>query len=469
MSTPQRIDAWPRTRRPLPWLFAGFLASIFLVPVDAVHLKVNLPFSSDYDRFFIVVIALVWLGGVILRRRSGRLQLRPRGWAAAMIIFFGLAVLSIVVNLERITNLGEFSTAEKRLAVLIAMVVVFAIFTVSLRVTELRSFAVLIVILATIASVGVIYQEKTGNNLFYSTASSVLSPIARVDPAPFEASADPAAPGRPLISGPTRHALSIASLLGMAVPFAIVFAGMTPSPRRRLLWGALASLIVFGALETQRRSGVIVPAVAVIAVFCIRPRRMLSLLPYAVAVAAVGLIISGGSISTITQLTNGGDQASNEGRSSDYTAVVPDVLTHPALGGGYGTLDSSKSDTYRILDNEYLGELFQVGLLGLLAFLAVIFTPVVMVRYVARNDNPMRGPPALAAAAGCLAFAVATGLYDIFSFPQAPYLFLFLAAMCTCAASVERVAVPRARGRRLRAPATTHVRRRTRPALVNQG
>ena len=46
-------DAWPRTRRPLPWLFAGFLATIFLVPFDAIHLKVSLPFSSDFDRFFV--------------------------------------------------------------------------------------------------------------------------------------------------------------------------------------------------------------------------------------------------------------------------------------------------------------------------------------------------------------------------------------------------------------------------------
>ena len=467
--TPQRIDSWPHTRRPLPWLFAGFLASLFLIPIDAVHLKVKLPFSSDYDRFFVVVIALVWLGGVILRRRSGRLQLRPRGWAAAMLVFFAIAVLSIVVNIDRITNLGELSVAEKRLAVLVAMVVVFAIFTVSLRVTELRSFAVLIVVLASISSLGVIYQEKTGNNVFYSTASSVLSPVAEVDPAPFEASSDPAAPGRPLISGPTRHALSIASLLGMAVPFAIVFAGMASTPRRRLLWGALASLIVFGALETQRRSGVIVPAVAIIAVFAIRPRRMLSLLPYATAVAVTGLIVAGGSISTITQLTNGGDQASNEGRSSDYAAIVPDILTEPALGSGYGTLDSAKSDTYRILDNQYLDEFFQVGLLGLLAFLAVILTPVILVRRVARSDNPLRGPPALGAAAGCLAFAVASALYDIFSFPQAPYLLLFLAAMCTCAASVERVAVPGALIRSRRRAAPAHARRRSRPALVNQG
>ena len=36
--------------------------------------------------------------------------------------------------------------------------------------------------------------------------------------------------------------------------------------------------------------------------------------------------------------------------------------------------------------------------------------------------------------------AVAASLYDILTFPQAPYLFLFLSAMCITAASEERVA-----------------------------
>ena len=107
------------------------------------------------------------------------------------------------------------------------------------------------------------------------------------------------------------------------------------------------------------------------------------------------------------------------------------------LGRGYGTLDSIRVDTYRIFDNEYLGQLYQVGALGLIAFLALIVTPLFVVRSVLRSDNPLRGPPALAAGAACLAFGVACVLYDILSFPQAPYLFLFMAAMCVCAASVE--------------------------------
>lgn len=438
MNAQQRIDSWPRTRRPLPWLFAFFLASIFLVPVDGMHLKVHLPFSSDYGRFLILAIAIVWLGGVVLRKRPGRIRLRPRYWATALIAFLAIAVLSIVLNYSRITNLGEFSVAEKKLFVLFGLLALFAIFTVSLRVTELRAFGVLLVILATLTSLGTIYEQKTGENIFYSTASSVFSPIAEVDPAPTEGETV----GRPLIAGPTRHALSLDSLLGMAVPFAVAFAGFSKTTRKRLFWGLLACLVVSGALVTQRRSGVVVPAVAVLAVFAMRPRKFLKLVPWAVVAVVIAFAMQGGEISAISQLTNGGDQASTEGRTADYEAVVPDVLSHPAIGRGFGTHNSIIHDTYRIFDNGYLDLIYEVGLIGLLTWLAMVLLPVFQARYAARSDNPLRGPPALAASAGLIAFGVASALYDMMSFPQAPYLFVFLAAMCTTAASVERVAPP---------------------------
>jgi hypothetical protein len=246
MTALQRLDSWPRTRRPLPWLFAFFLASVFLVPIDAVHMKVNLPFSSDYGRFVIALIAIVWLGGVVLRRRPEQIRLRPSGWAIGIIVFLVIAIVSIVLNVGRITNLGELSVAEKKLAVLVGMLAVFAIFAVSLRVTELRAFGALIVVLATLTSLGTIYEQKTGANIFYSTASSVLSPIATVEPAPTEGEKE----ARPMIAGPTRHALSVTSLLGMAAPFALAFAAFSPSTRRRLLWGILGCIIVSGAWES---------------------------------------------------------------------------------------------------------------------------------------------------------------------------------------------------------------------------
>jgi len=433
---PSGVDAWPRTRRPLPWLIAAFLASIFLLPVDGIHPKVSLPFSSDFDRFFVAVIVAAWAMGSLFARRQRIVRLRSRGWAAATIAFLLIAVTSIAINIDRITNLGEWEVAQKRLAVLIALGALFAVVALTLRVAELRPFAVLIVVLATITGLGTVYEKQTGNNVFYDTAAKVFAPVAEVDPSPTEI--NPAWDrGRPTITGPTRHGLSVTSILSMALPFALVLAATATRTRRRLLWIAAACIIVTGALATQRKSGAVIPAFVLLTLFALRPRQLLRLAPYGVIALALALAVAPGVFSSVQEFGHADSRTSTAGRTTDYPAIVPDLLSHPLLGRGYGTLDSERADTYRVLDNEYLGEVFQVGGLGLLAFLAMIVTPLFVVRSVLQSDSPMRGPPALAAAAGCLAFGVACGLYDILSFPQAPYLFLIMAAMCVCAASVE--------------------------------
>jgi hypothetical protein len=447
-------DAWPRTRRPLPWLIAAFLAMIFLLPFEAIHPKVSLPFSSDLDRFMVGVIIATWAIGGLVGRGESIMRLRSRGWAAGMIAFFFVAIASIAVNVGRITNLGEWDVAQKKLAFLIGLVAIFAIFTLTLRVAELRPFAVLIVVLAAITAGGTIYEQKTGDNIFYSTATKVFSPVATVDPAPTEVSLDPNTPGRPLITGPTRHALSVTSLLGMALPFAVVLAAIAPTIPRRLIWVFVACLLVGGALVTQRKSGAVVPAVALLALFVMRPRQLLRLAPFGIVAIVVGLAASGGSFTSVTSIEGARSKDSTLGRTGDYPAIVPDLLSNPLLGRGYGTHDSLRTDTYRIFDNQYLGEVYELGGIGLLAFLALIITPLLIVRSLLHSDNPLRGPPALAAGAGCLAFGVAAALYDVLSFSEAPYLFLFMAAVCTCAASVE---VPLARARRSEAVAALPV------------
>jgi hypothetical protein len=427
----------------MPWLIAGFLVVIFLVPFEAIHPKVSLPFNSDLDRFYIALMFGVWaLVGLLGRREKAR-RLRPRGWAAGMITFVFVAVASIVVNFDRITNLGEWDGAQKKLAVLFSLVAVFAIVSLTLRVSELRPFSVLIVVLAMVTAAGTIHEQRTGSNLFYETATAVFSPLASVDPAPTEVDVDPNRPGRPLIAGPTRHALSVASLLGMALPFAVVLAATASDLRRRLLWGLAGCLIISGALVTQRKSGVVVPAFALLTLFVLRPRQLLRLAPFGIIALTIGLVMSGGSFTSVQSLGSAGTEASTQGRTADYPAVVPDLLSNPLLGRGYGTSDASRVDTYRIFDNQYLGQVYQVGVIGFLAFLALIVSPLLIVRGTLRSDHPLRGPPALAAGAGCLAFAVAAALYDILSFSQAPYLFLVLAAICTCAASVELTASER--------------------------
>ena len=145
-------------------------------------------------------------------------------------------------------------------------------------------------------------------------------------------------------------------------------------------------------------------------------------------------------------------------RTARYDAVRPDVLRHPLLGRGFQSYDPHK---YRILDNEYLGLLITVGLLGLGAYVAMLATMLGSAHRVLRSTpsarrreavrfgrRPGRHPTipsaipaerersslALAALASVGVVALAGALFDVLSFPHVPYLLFFLAAMVDYAA-----------------------------------
>ena len=63
------LDNWPRTKRPLPWLIAAFLAMVWLMPFDTISMSVSLPFDLHLDRIVLPFIILAWglaigIGGV---------------------------------------------------------------------------------------------------------------------------------------------------------------------------------------------------------------------------------------------------------------------------------------------------------------------------------------------------------------------------------------------------------------------
>jgi peptidoglycan/LPS O-acetylase OafA/YrhL len=105
------------------------------------------------------------------------------------------------------------------------------------------------------------------------------------------------------------------------------------------------------------------------------------------------------------------------------------------LGRGFGTLNPDQQSQFRINDDEYLDEVWQVGAAGLIAFIWMILAPVVMARAAIRTRGPTVASLALAASGGCVAFLVVCALFDALSFPQAPYMFFLVAALTVIAAA----------------------------------
>jgi hypothetical protein len=428
-------DAFPHTRRPLPWLLAGFLAMLFFVPIDSTELKVSLPVGSQIDRFAVIGLVLAWLvfGGdqrAFLRTRRSKL------YVGAACAFLALAVASLLLDTGRILNIGDFTLAEKRFGLLGSFLVLSWFTLTALRFEDVRGFSTYLIGLGTVMSIGMLIERHTGYNIFYEWSAAILKPIARVGAAPTNIHPEFGTDGRVVVVGPTLHGLAATTMLMVTMPFALVRVFDATSRRAWWLNAFALSLMLVAAAATDRKTALLVPVAVVLYLACYRPRQVLRLAPIGL-VAMVGLVhfASPGALGTIFTPTAGLASSSTTHRIGDFTDVEPDVLAHPVLGRGFGTLNIEAPTQFRINDDEYIDEIWEVGVVGLLAYVFMILAPVLAARRAIRARDPAVSSLALAASAGCIAYFVVNALFDAMSFPQAPYMFFMVAALTVIAAA----------------------------------
>lgn len=449
-------DRFPHTRRPLPWILAGFLGMLFFIPIGATELKVHLPVDSHLDRFYIVgmVLAWLWFGG---DQRAFLQTRRSKLFAGAAVIYLTVAVASLLLDAPRIINLGDFELAGKRFALLGSFLVLAWFALTALRYEDVRGFASYLIGLATMLGVGLIIERRTGYNIFYNWTGAVLKPIASVQPSPTDIHPAFGSDGRVAVLGPTYHGLAAATMLVVVMPFALV--RMFDAKTRRTWWlNALAfAIMLAGATATDRKTALFVPLALLIYMTFYRPRQVLRLAPVGlVALAVIVHVASPGAIGGLIEPSHSLYSSSTNHRLGDFSALTPDILAHPVIGRGFGTQEPNAPQTFRTNDNEYLDQIWEVGILGLLVFIGMVLAPVVAAHRAIRSRSLAISSLALAAAGGCIAFLVACALFDAFAFAQAPYMFFLVAALATIAAagpegnvSPTRELVARARSRAL--------------------
>jgi hypothetical protein len=431
---PTSRDAFPHTRRPLPWVLAAFLVMLFFVPVDSTELKVHLPVGSQIDRFAIVGLVLVWLcyGGDqrgFLRTRRSKL------YAGAACVFLALAVGSLLLGAQRVLNLGELELAEKRFALLGSFLVLSWFTLTALRFEDVRGFASFLIGLASVTAIGMIIERRTGYNAFYIWSGAILKPIATVAPSPTDIHPAVGSDGRVAVFGPTLHGLAATTMMVVVMPFALV--RVFDAKARRTWWlNALAfALMLAAATATDRKTALFVPIAVVIYLAFYRPKQVARLAPIGLVVlVALVHVASPGALGTIFTPTAGFASSSTSHRTGDFENVLPDVHAHPLFGRGFGTLNQNHANEFRINDDEYIDEIWEVGAIGLFAYLFMIIAPVFTAHRAIRRRDPEVSSLALAGGAGCIAYLVVNALFDAMSFPQAPYMFFVVAALTTIAA-----------------------------------
>jgi hypothetical protein len=427
---------WPRTGRVLPWLAAALIAMLFLVPIDSVTLPGGLPFDARPDRVLLVVAFLTW--ALVLAvgapgRRAGEAH-RYGTFEVLLLVFVGLAIMSVALRLDALHAVGEASGAAKRLVLLTTYVAFYLFIVANVRTTEVPAFVRLVVGLATLTAIGTIVELGTQYNVFYEAAAALAPPGTVVAP-----HADLVAPGgRPDITGPARHGLADCTLLAMVLPLAVVGSRWAPGRRERLLYGLAALIIFVGSVATVRRSGVILPFVASSAVVLLGGRRMVPVAAVFVVLLLALPLAAPDTIQALAAQFSAADAAAQRsigGRTADYAAVWPDVRHGALLGRGFGTYEAAR---YRFLDNQYLGLLIGTGFIGAAAFVAMVLAAGGIALRVGLSSWGPTAWVGLATFGAILAFLLANALFDALAFPHAPYGFFLLAAFAVIARRATR-------------------------------
>jgi polysaccharide biosynthesis protein PslJ len=231
------------------------------------------------------------------------------------------------------------------------------------------------------------------------------------------------------------------------IEFGVVMAGLfflalhrsLFTPTSKLSW--VPTLLIGIALPMSvSRSAIVAIAIIGIVIFAGWPSRWrfaaLLVLPFAV----VGMkLLAPGLLGTIRSLfTNVSVDPSVTGRTEDYDAVLTVYANHPLFGQGLYTFVPRY---YRILDNQMLMSLIELGALGLTALIVFIITGYLLARGARRRSaDPREQDLALAISGAIVGIVVSYFTFDAWGFPMVAGLTFLLIGMAGAASHVSRCA-----------------------------
>jgi O-antigen ligase len=196
-----------------------------------------------------------------------------------------------------------------------------------------------------------------------------------------------------------------------------------------------ALILLGGCFATVSRTGIVMLLVIAIVFFWLRPREMKRLWPALLpALVAIHFVLPG-TLGALKEsfLPKGGIVAeqrsmpgqSGSGRLADVGPALQKWRHQPLLGEGYGTYvvdpDAGALQS-NILDDQWLGTLLEVGVLGAAGWVWFFIRIIRKLGREAKRDDSERGWLLASLAAGIAAFSFGMFTFDAFSFIQVTFL-----------------------------------------------
>lgn len=217
-------------------------------------------------------------------------------------------------------------------------------------------------------------------------------------------------------AGTATHPLEFGLAISVLFPIALFVAFDPETGGRIRRWFPVAALCLAIPISISR-SAIIATVVVLVVLFPMwSPRiRSVAIASGCVLLAGMYLVVPG-FLGTIQGLFVGlSDNASIGSRTDSYSMAWDFISRSPFVGRGLGTFNSD----YRILDNQYLGLLIGVGILGTCCFVALNLVGIWCawrVIYLA-SDERVRNL-AQSVLASIAASAISYAFFDGFGFPM---------------------------------------------------
>lgn len=356
-----------------------------------------------------MIAALVWFLTVMTVRAVERSSADPIRWA-----FFAFATACLVAYLVAVTRpieSIELSAADR------GMLLVLSWGGVLLTASDLlRSRAGLTMVLraisvgAAIAALVGLIQYFTGDPLVTRLSIPGLTVNGSYTTIYSRN-------GLERVAGTSTHPIEFGVVMAMALPIALhlAFHDTARSLLRRWTPVVLIGSAVPIAMSRSALIALGLVLAMVMPTWTVTRRRA----GYAALLAGLGAVYVTvpGLIGTMTRLFTGlSDDTSAQSRVNSYDIALHFAALNPVFGRGFGTF----LPRYRILDNQYLGMLVEIGVVGLGAFVILLLSAVVVTRRVftaVARTSPDRSL-AMSLLATVAAAAAACATFDAFGFPQ---------------------------------------------------
>jgi hypothetical protein len=431
------VIAARRTLLAWPTLLGLILLVIVLIPVKRYTLGGGFPFQLEPYRVVIAGIGFAWLASLMVDPET---RFRPTGLEIPVLLFVLAAVLSLATNLGRASSLSGDVIRNASSWVGFFLVMYLAAGAIKTR-TQLDRTLMLLVGASTIVGATAIVEARTGQNYFNGLER--LIPILDFDPGNIVAPAERG--GEVRAYGSSQHAIPLGAMLVMMMPLAFYLFKRTD----RKVWLGAALVLLMGALATTSRTAVVMLIVIGIVFFWLKRDATVRLLPWLPVALVVVQVAMPGTLGTfraiffpkeglIAEEQQG--EGTGTGRVADIGPSLQEWGRQPFFGQGLGTRLTSQFDKLqnaRILDDQWLSSLLEVGMLGVFALIWMIVRAIRRLKRYAKHDDSDYGWLLTAFASSIYAFAIGMVTYDAFSFIQVTFMLFLLLGLSSAALALK--------------------------------